>query len=158
MYLAHRVSSARTQTAFVVVRKKLSLVNRHIHLHRTLAFAAFARETQIQRFFDFFTLPTIGNRFAANHFAQQTRAPTRRVFLFECHHITWTHRSTFVLTTDAGANTTFGCRRETLMIVRKSKLRVDLWWIPVRPEAQIFVNTIWIDQLAGIHFPFRIPD
>src|SRR5256885_984325 len=42
------VSRARTQPPVIIMREKLGLVSRHIHVHRAIPLAAFAGETEVE--------------------------------------------------------------------------------------------------------------
>src|ERR1043166_873820 len=80
------------------------------------------------------------------------------MLLLECHHVTRTHRAAVMLPANARADATFRCRRETVLVVGILEVSFNLWWIPVGAEPQILVDTIRINELAGIHLPLRIPD
>src|ERR1051325_3133938 len=90
---AHRVGRARTQLSFIMVREKLGLVRRHVHLHRTLALTSLARKTQVERFFNRLAPPAVCNRFTPNHLAEQTRPAARGMLFLECDHVAGTHCS-----------------------------------------------------------------
>src|SRR5436190_24152982 len=115
MYLAHRIGGPGTQPPLVIMRKKLSFVDGHVHLDGAFAFATLARQTKIERGFHFLTLPTVANCLAADHLAQQPRAPARGMLLFHGDHVTRTHRPALMLPANARADTTFGGRGEAVM-------------------------------------------
>src|SRR5215475_12448473 len=79
--LAERVMPQWTRSPVKMMRQKLRLVGRNIYIDRTVAFAAFAREAQIQRRFHMLILPAIANNLAAGHLPEQMRATASRVLL-----------------------------------------------------------------------------
>src|SRR5581483_10140897 len=80
--------------SLVVVVQELRLVARHVDLHRAVALASLARETQVERLFDLGAPPRrLDRALCAHHLLQQTRAPARRVLLFARRHEARTHRA-----------------------------------------------------------------
>src|SRR6185437_13230523 len=144
--------------ALVVVRQKLGLVSRHVHVNGTFAFATLAGQAQIKRILDGFALPTIGQHLAVHHLKQQMRPAARAVFLLACHLIAGTHDLTALFAALADADAAKSRPRERSLVFRVMEVRGWLWRIVVRANAQILRGTVGVDFLAWIHLPFRIPN
>ncbi len=65
---AHGISMARSDAVFIVVVKEFRFVGRHIDVHRAVAFATFARETEVERFLHGVAAPTGIERITFEHF------------------------------------------------------------------------------------------
>src|ERR1051325_6243425 len=152
------VGVARPEPASVVMRQKLRLVSRDIHVHRAIAFATFAREAQIERFLHFFVVPAIADRVALKHLEQQMRAPASAVHFLARHHVTRTHRAAAVPATFPHADAALGRAPETKTVIHEFEMRLRLVRMVMRAEAQVFVNPMRPDDFAGIHFPVRVPE
>src|ERR1022692_3482259 len=59
--VAESVGTARADTAFVVVRKKLGFVGGNVDADRAIAFASFAGEAEVERLLDFFAAPAVAD-------------------------------------------------------------------------------------------------
>src|SRR5437868_13281699 len=94
---AECISMARTQAALIVMREKLGLVARHVDVHGTVAFAALAGETQIERLLDRRLAPPAGQDFAFHHLEEQPRPAARAMLFFTRHAIARAHRLTALL-------------------------------------------------------------
>src|SRR5262249_9170511 len=123
------ISAQRPNAAFPIMRKKFRSVRRDIYIHRAIAFAAFARQTEIKRLFHFFTLPAIRQNFRARHLPEQMRAAARRMLFLTCHHVARTHRVLLALavfaTASPHANASFHCLRVFASVLRKSEMSFD---------------------------------
>ena len=143
--------------AFVVVSQKLGLVGGHIDTGRALLLATLARQTHVQRFVDSLVVPTTGKA-ALGHLLQQVRAPARAVLLASGHHVTWTHSSTLIHTGAlAHAHATPHGSPKAVVIIRIMKVRLRPRRSMARPEGQMAVQGIGIDDLAGVHVVAGIP-
>src|SRR5438105_3690308 len=80
------------------------------------------------------------------------------MLLFHSHAITGAHRLLSGLAAFADADTTQHGAGKTALVLRPAKMRVDLRRPVVSADTEIFGDIIRIDYLAGIHFPFRVPD
>src|SRR5579871_5390397 len=80
------------------------------------------------------------------------------MLFFASDHIAGAHGAAIVTTADAGADATFGCIREAVMILRKMEVRRRILRMIAGAETQIFIDAVWIDDFAGIHFPVGIPN
>src|SRR5439155_4586082 len=145
-------------TAFVVVRKKLSFVRGHVHRYRALTFASFAGETEIERFLHLLTLPAICDHPALQHLPKQSRPSARRMLLLHSHAIARAHRLMPGLAALADADTAKYGARKTSLVFRPMEMRRDIGGAIVSADAQILSDIIRIDDLAGIHPPFGIPN
>src|SRR5260370_2359522 len=87
----------RPPPVFIIVREKLRLVCRNIHICRALGLAGFARQTQIQRLLDVFIFPAVTYDLSLEQLKEQVRAPPRAVLFFSTCHITGAHRSAIAL-------------------------------------------------------------
>src|ERR1700751_1063702 len=96
------------RSTFVIVRKTFALIASNIDVRWALAFATFARKTEIHRFFDSFVMPTALKQLALEHLEKQMRASTRTMDLFPSHLITRTHGSSIRLAAGADTDTTLG--------------------------------------------------
>src|SRR5690242_2949472 len=132
---AHRVRRAWSQTSLIVMRKKLGLVRGHVDLDRTLAFATLTRQTQVERFLDRFAFPSVFDRLSADHFAEQTRTPARRMLLLHRHHVTRAHRSAMMAPAHTRADATLGRFGKTVLVVGILEISFDCRRIPTRAES-----------------------
>src|ERR1700751_3255505 len=106
--VSKRVMIQWTRSTFVIVRKKFGFIGSDIDVRRALALAAFARKTEIQRFFDSFIMPTALKQLALEHLEKQMRAFTCAMDLFPSHLITRAHSSSIRLAAGADTDTTLG--------------------------------------------------
>ena len=153
------IGVARAQPALVIVRQELRLVRGHVHLHRAIVLAAFARQAEVERFADRLVAPAALDHIAADHFVQQPRAAARRVLLFARHHVARAHGA---LAARAGG------RRRRRRSDRSHRESCDdrpengnacCTWRQVVADAfaQVFIDAVRIDHLARIHLPVRDP-
>src|SRR5207244_11057245 len=80
------------------------------------------------------------------------------MFLFLRHAKAGAHHSTLVTPAFPHSNTTLGGAGKAAVILRKLKMH---FWLPrpiVRPKAKIFIQPVWLNELARIHLPLGIPD
>src|SRR5687768_13938481 len=91
--MTEQMRAQRSRALFEVVRKELRLVGGHVDADWTFGLARFAREAQIQRVLDFFTLPSVSNGLSTKHFEQKMRATAGRMLLVTRDHVTWAHRA-----------------------------------------------------------------
>src|SRR6476646_9229716 len=82
---------AWTHAAVPVVRKKFGLVGRHIDVHRAIAFAAFASQAEVKRFFDVFVAPAFSDDAAVQHLPEMVGAAARGMPLLMSDHEAGTH-------------------------------------------------------------------
>src|SRR5579864_4876449 len=153
----------RTDASFPVMREKLSLVCSHIDIHGTIAFAAFAGEAEVERLFHALIAPAFGDHIAMQHLPQMVRAAARGVPLFMRDHEAGTHGIAFGagrVFSAALSNANAAQRRmgKAAVILRILEMSRRVPWMIAGTEAQILVDAIWIDDLAGIHLPIRVPD
>ena len=104
--VAEGVGAARSDAAFIVVRKKFGFVGGEVDAYRTLAFAALAGEAEIERFFYFFAAPAVANDFPLRHFPEQVGATAGAVFFFARGAIAGAHQATFFAAALAYADAT----------------------------------------------------
>ena len=102
---SHGVTGDRSKLAFVIVREKLGLVSSHVNVDRTVTFAAFAGQAQVQCILHCFTAPPIFKGIALQHFKEQARSTTCRVRFFSRDHEAWTHGAAFHPAAPAYADT-----------------------------------------------------
>src|SRR5438105_11780644 len=95
VYPSKRICRDGSKLAFPIVRKKLCLVRCHVDVHRAVAFAPLACQTQIERLFHMFIAPSVLDYVPMHHFPKQVRPPSRGMRLFPSHHIAWAHRVLF---------------------------------------------------------------
>ena len=158
MNQSHRVGMARTQFAFVIMREKFRLVSRHVHVHRAIRLAAFAREAQIQTLFDFFAFPAVVNDFALQHFKQHVRAAARRMFFLARDHVTRAHRAAFAATAFADADAAQRAFGKIAVVLAVKKFRFRIPRMIIRSEPQILILMKRVHDFARIHFILRVPD
>src|SRR5436305_3512238 len=147
----------RSHAAFMVVRKKLGLVGRHIYSDRAIALASFAGETQIERRFDMGISPMLADVLATSALPKQVRPTASRVLLLARDTEAGAHDSALILTALANAHTPQGRFRQTAVVVRKFEMGFGLPGFLVGAQAQVVIHTIRADQLAWIHFPMGVP-
>src|SRR5579872_4314621 len=102
-------------------------------------------------------MPLIANDLALSHLPKQVGATAGGMLLFARDPKTWTHDATFVLAAFANTNTTQSCLGQTAIVMRKFKMCFRLPRLVVRAKTQVLIHLVGKHQLAGIHFPVRIP-
>ena len=158
MNQSHRVRGPRADTALVVVRQELGLVRSHVHVHGAFAFAAFAREAQVERLFHMFVAPAAGERIALQHLEQHPCAAACRVLLLARDTIAGAHRAALLSPALADADTPRRREREAAAIVGILKVRRERRRPVRRAEPEILIDPVRTHDLAGIHLSVRIPD
>ena len=140
------------------MRKKFGLIGGDIHVHRTIAFAAFAGETQIERFFNRLVVPSALQRIAVHHFKKQMAAAPRGVHFFAGHTVAGTHGLAFHAPAFTHTHAAQAGVGEIAVIFGIMEVRLRPPGIVVRSEPQILVAAVSLHDFAGIHLPLRIPD
>jgi len=143
--VAEGVSADRPDTSFVVMREEFSFIGGEVDADRTIAFAAFAGEAEVEGFFYFFAAPAVGDDFALRHLPEQMSAAPSGVFLFERGSVAGAHDAAFgvaaLANTDA-AESGFG---EAAVIGGEFESSFGLPRRIVGAEAKIFVELVGLD-------------
>src|SRR5688572_7736873 len=100
---------------------ELSLVRRHVDVHRAVRQTSLARQTQIERVPYFGRPPAVGDQIALEHLPEQMRATPGRVELLLGHLVTRAHHATRTLPALADPDTAPLRLGETVLIVAISK-------------------------------------
>src|SRR5208282_3024384 len=79
------------------------------------------------------------------------------MFFVACDSIARTHDSAFFAAAFAYSHAAQRGGGKAAMVVGKFEMRFWLPGIVACAQAQIFVESIGLDELAGIHLPIRIP-
>src|SRR6476660_5850071 len=95
---------------------------------------------------------------AFQHFKEQTCATARAMHFFPRDPIARAHGLAFLTPAFADADATERSPGEAIVVPRKLKVCPWLRWPVVDTESQIFIDAVWLDNLAWIHFPFWIPN
>src|SRR5581483_105895 len=156
--VAESVGAKRARSMIVIVGEKFGLVGGNINPDGAIALAAFASQTEIERFFNMLVPPATLNDIPFGHFPEQVRAPTGGVLLFASGTKTGTHHATFILAAFANSNAAQGGTGQASMVFGKLKMGLRLPGPILRTEAQVFIQPVRLDDLAGIHLPIRIPN
>src|SRR5690349_3810048 len=129
--------------------EKFCFVRRHVHIYRAIAFAPFAREAQIERFFYPLVAPSVLNHVALQHFPQRMRAPARRIAFFPRDHKTGAHGVLLTASreTSALAYSYTAERRacETPVVFGKLEVCLRLPGFVLRAEPKILVHTMSVN-------------
>src|SRR6476646_9161871 len=154
---------AWTHAAFPIVREKFGLVGRHIDVHGTVAFAAFASQAEVKRFFDVLVAPAFSDDGAMQHLPEMMGAAARGVPLFMSEHEAGTHGvpvSGLGIFSAAFANADAAQRRvsKAAIVLRIFEVGGRVPGMVIGAEPQILVDAIRIHDLAGIHLPAGVPD
>src|SRR6202022_1115491 len=137
------ISAARTETPFVVVGEKFSLVGSQIHTHRTIALAAFAGKAQVQRLLHLLVLPAIPDHIALNHLPKKMGTTPGRVFLLAGHAKAGTHdTAAFVATAFPDSHAAQGGVRQAALVLGKLKMSFRLPWPVTRAQPKVLVQAI----------------
>ena len=155
---AHRVRRPRSEPTGVVMRSELRLVRRHVDVDRALAFAALARQAQVERLFDVVVAPAAGHLSTVHQLEQQVGAAASRVALLAGDHVARAHHAAVV--TPALPDPDAAERRvaERPVIVGEVKEGLRPWWRVVGPEPEIGQDRRRPDELAGVHPARRVPE
>ena len=142
-----------------MVVQELGLVGRHVGMRRAVVLAAFAGQAQVQRFTHGLTAPAVLDDFAAEHFAEQSRAAARRKAFFPRCAITRAHHAAFVGAALAHADAALDRAVEALALKTGiGELRDRACRLVVGTVFEVLVGAVRIDDLARIHPVQRIPD
>ena len=140
---------------FVMMREELGFVRRHVDVDGAIALAAFAREAQVERIVYGLRLPTVGDRSApraaVEHLVQEPSTPSGRMFLVAGHHVGRTHDAAAFTPTFADADTTEHGLGEASSVGRVREVRALDVVVIVAPDAEVLVECVGLDDLAGIH-------
>ena len=165
--VAEGVGAARAQAAVVVVGEEFGFVSCDVHADRAFAFAAFAGEAKIERFFYLFAAPAVANKaiffvltllvLALGHLKEQVGAAAGGVFFFAGGAVAGAHQAAIFATAFAHADASERGLGEAAVVGWKFE---NCLWLPgriVRAEAQVFVELVGLDHFSGIHLPIGIP-
>src|SRR5690625_7150468 len=102
-----------TDPALVVVVQELGLVGGHVDVHRAIALAALARQTQVQGVTHFGGAPSVLDGrilVRAEYFEQQPRPASGGVLFLPGHHVGRTHRPVLMASAVSVAAASLGTR------------------------------------------------
>src|SRR5579864_5095563 len=102
-------------------------------------------------------MPLIANDLALSHLPKQMGAAAGGMLLFASDPKTRTHDATFILAAFPHPNTTQSCLRQTAIVMRKFEMCFRLPRLVVRAKTKVLIHPVGKHQLAGIHFPIRVP-
>src|SRR6266567_8244717 len=143
-----------TNAPIPIVSKKLSLVGRHVNVHRAITFASLEGQAQIQRLFYVLIMPSIVYDVAVHHLPEQMCSPARGVHLFPRDHVARTHcvLLTFAIFPAALAypNAPQCCVSEAAVIFWKLEVGGRIPRFVIRTQTQVFVDAIWIHDFPWI--------
>src|ERR1039458_6187786 len=148
----------RRAIRLVVMRQKFGFVGRYIDADRAIAFAAFAGEAEVERFFDGFVLPAVFDDFSFRHLPEQVGAAAGGVLFVARDAEAGTHDTAGVAAALADSNAAQGSGGQAAVIVGKSEMRLGLPGIIAGAKPEIFVEAIGLDQFARVHLPIGIPE
>src|SRR5438876_3776149 len=95
---------------------------------------------------------------ALQHFEEHVCASTRRMFFLKGHHVARTHCASVRPAAPSNTDAAQGSGGKTSFIVRKLEMRLDLGWVVLGPDAQVFVQAIRMHNFARIHLVVGVPD
>ena len=107
--------------------------------------------------FDFFAAPAVADDFSLRHLPEQVSAAAGGVFFIVGGAPTGTHHAAFFAAALANTDAAQRSVREAAMILRELEMGLRLPRCVVRAQAEIFVELVGTDQLAGVHLPVGIP-
>ena len=157
----------RVQAALVALRQKLGFIGSHVHLDRTLGFACFATEAEVEGLVDGLALETFVAQGSGEHLPQQVGAAARGVLLLACGAIAGAHDAALRVAAGAYANAALGGALEGAIVPFEDEVRFP--GSPVRASrgtrvhgmTQILrgvVDAHGIGELAGIHAVVGVPE
>ena len=160
--VAEGIGAARADAAFIIMREELGLVGGDVHVDGAIALASLAGEAEIERLLDFFAAPAIADDpifsgWALRHLPEKVSAAAGGVFFFACDPIAGTHDAAFFATAFANTDAAQGGVRQAAVVGGKLKARLRFPGRVVGAKAEIFVELVGVDELAGIHLPVGIP-
>src|SRR5205814_9809401 len=77
---------------------------------------------------------------------------------FPGRHIAGAHCAVFFFPAFSNTYASQRCVGETRVIVRISEMSLGFRMIEVGAQAKVLVETVWSDDLSGIHLPIGVPD
>ena len=95
---------------------------------------------------------------ALSHLPEQVGAAAGGVFFFAGGAVAGAHHAAFFAAAFAHAHAAQSGLGKAAVVSEKLKVRLRLPGIVVGAQAQILVQLVGLDQLAGIHLPCRIPN
>src|ERR1035438_2783922 len=160
--VAEGVGAARAYAAFVIMRKEFGLVGGYVDADRAIAFASFTGEAEIEGLFDFFAAPAvaddpIASTLTLRHLPEQVGAAAGGVFFVVRGAVAGAHEAAFFAAALAHSDATQRGLGQAAVVCRELEVSFRLPRSVVGAQAEVFVELVRLDQLAGIHLPFGIP-
>ena len=128
----------RTRIRFVVMRQEFRLISRNIDADGAIAFAPFAGEAEVERFFDRFALPSILDDVPFRHLPEQVGASAGGVLFVARGAKAGTHHSAVVAAAFADSHAAQRSGGQAAVIVGKFEMRLGLPGIVARAETEDF--------------------
>lgn len=139
------------------MREEFGLVGGDVHVHRAVALAALAGEAEVERFLDGLVTPSAGHHFPLQHFEEQVGAAPGGVHFLARGHVAGAHGPALGAAALADADAAHGGARELPLVVGEAEARFRLRRVEAGPDAQVLVQAVGMDDLAGIHAVQRVP-
>ncbi len=120
------VVAQRVQAALVALRQELRLVGGHVHLDRTLGFAGFATEAEVQGLVDGVALETFVAEGSGEHLPKEMGAAAGGVLLLAGGAIAGAHDAALRVAAGAHADAALGGALEGAVVLRKNEMSFHL--------------------------------
>ncbi len=114
-------------------------------------FAGLAGEAEVEGFFDLFVLPLVGEDLALHELPEQMGAAASGVELFAGGHEAGAHGSGVGLAAGTDADAAEGGGGEGAVVFGEGEVGFGLPGVVVGAEAEVFVELVGVDELAGVH-------
>ena len=141
-----------------MVREKLRLVGRHVHVDRTVIATAFAGQAQIESVAHLGGLPAVGDDVTFEHLEQQTGTAARGVFLLTGGAIARAHDPGFVAAALADTDAAVGGDAEPVVVVGVGEMGGGLGGPVVRTPPQVLVQPVREHHFSRVHPIGRVED
>src|SRR5579883_953314 len=127
-------------------------------MHRAVALTTLAGEAEIERISNSVAFPAAIQGVSLQHFEEEASAAARAVLLFACGAIARAHGAALMPSAEADANTAEGRVGEIPAVIGEAEMRRRVPRLVVDSEPQVFIDSVGIHHLAGVHAPLRIPN
>src|SRR5580692_4944157 len=133
--------------------EELGFVGGYVDADWTFGFASLAGQAEVERVLDFFAAPAVLDDFTLRHLPKQVSTAAGGVFLFAGGAVAGAHHPAFIVAALAYTYAAQSCLGEAAVVGGELEIGFRFPGSVRGAEAEIFVELVGLDQLAGIHFP-----
>src|SRR5579864_182979 len=101
--------------------------------------------------------PLPADHFALSHLPKQMGAAAGGMLFLARGAKAWAHHSALILPAFPHPDTTQSCLRQTAIVMRKFEMSFRHPRLVVLAKTKVLIHLVGQHELAGIHFPLRVP-